>query len=96
MESAIGVGGDPHFPGSRGRMAPSAPAEGGWPRPLPEESLNSVKKTRSPARTSDPVCRILTLVSGLFGNLDAARSVAAVRPGTTRRVVVRVVRPVDP
>jgi len=30
-----GVGGHPYFPGTGGRMAPSAPAEGGWPRPLP-------------------------------------------------------------
>ncbi len=46
-------------------------------------------KTRAPARTSDPECRILRIVSRLLGNLDAARSATAVRPGTTRKVGVR-------
>jgi len=44
------------------------------------------RKTRPLARTSEPACRILRMVSRLFGNPDAALSAAAVGTGTTRKV----------
>ncbi len=47
------------------------------------------RKKQAPARTCDPVCRILRVVSRLLGNRDAARSAAAARPGTTRKFGVR-------
>jgi len=53
-------------------------------------------KIRAPARTNDPACRILRVVSRLLGNLDAAPSATAVRPDTTRKVGNRHARPVDP
>ncbi len=33
--TVAGRWGPSHFPDTIGRMAPFAPAEGGWPRPLP-------------------------------------------------------------
>ena len=94
-----GSWGRPHFPGARGLVALSL-TESGWPFPFrsfrPTAGRRAAKKTlifpktRSPARTSDPACRILRVAGQLLGNLDAVRSAAAVRPGTTRKVEVRV------
>ncbi len=94
-----GSWGHPHFPGARGLVALSL-TESGWPFPFrsfrPTAGRRAAKKTlifpktRSPARTSDPECRILRVAGQLLGNLDAVRSAAAVRPGTTRKVEVRV------
>ncbi len=94
-----GSWGHPHFPGARGLVALSL-TESGWPFPFrsfrPTAGRRTAKKTlifpktRSPARTSDPACRILRVAGQLLGNLDAVRSAAAVRPGTTRKVEVRV------
>ncbi len=96
---AQGSWGHPHFPGARGLVALSL-TESGWPFPFrsfrPTAGRRAAKKTlifpktRSPARTSDPACRILRVAGQLLGNLDAVRSAAAVRPGTTRKVEVRV------
>jgi hypothetical protein len=47
------------------------------------------RKKGTLARTNDPPCRILRVVSRLLGSLDAAPSETAVRPGTTRKVAVR-------
>src|SRR5271157_4716529 len=55
-----------------------------------------LRKTRASARTCDPACRILRVVTRLFGNLDEARSTAAVRPVTTRKLGVRYARPGNP
>ncbi len=94
-----GSWGHPHFPGARGLVALSL-TESGWPFPFrsfrPTAGRRAAKKTlifpktRSPARTSDLACRILRVAGQLLGNLDAVRSAAAVRPGTTRKVEVRV------
>jgi hypothetical protein len=94
-----GSWGHPHFPGARGLVALSL-TESGWPFPFRSFRPTAGRrhaarkslifpKTRSPARTSDPACRILRVACQILGNLNAARSAAAVRPGTTRKVGVR-------
>ena len=44
----------------------------------------------SPDNPGEQSAWILRVVSRLIGNLDGERSAAAVRPGTTRKVEVRV------
>ena len=46
----------------------------------------NISENAGSSATNDPECRILRMVSRLFGNLDAARSAIAVRLGTTHKV----------
>ena len=61
----------------------------GWAAACGEENLD-ISENKVSGGTSDPACRILRVAGQLLGNLDAVRSAAAVRPGTTRKVEVRV------